>query len=972
MTAGHRLDKPRFDMRQHDAAPHQPAPTNNRRSECLVANLHVRPVVRLCAIVLALCFVYAVPTTLAQQVSSASLTGCLVDGSGGVLANVEVAARHLDRDQSWTTRTDSEGRFRFSTLPVGRYEIRAAVPGFTPVAQRVTLAVGETLDIPLTLSVSQMAEHVDVAERQAIVDTGRTQVAEVITPRDIDTLPLNGRNYLDLALLTPGVSRHNTRNTERFAETSAVPGTGISIAGQRNLNNNFVVDGVSANDDAAGLAGTYLGQEVVREFQVVTSGGLAEFGRTSSGVVNVITQSGSSHWRGATYAFVRDDSLDARNAFATHEDPLHQTQWGVTLGGPIAARRTFLFTNVEQTLNDRTVFVTISESARDTINRHLDALNFAGPRVETGGAPTGYDTTNVFARVDHQVRSADQLAARYNFYDLSSKNARSVGALNDESRGTSLTTRDHSVSVTYTSLPSSSLVNEVRAQFSRSRLGAAANDPVGPATSISGVANFGIATSSPTARDIDTYQVVDSVSWQRGRHLVKAGADLLYNRLDILFPGAIEGSYSFQSLAAFLTGRYTTYQQAFGEATQFQSNMNAGLFAQTEWRWRNDVTINAGVRYDLQDLETPIQTDRNNVSPRLGVSWAPGSRRTVVRASTGRYFDRIPLRAVSNALQRDGVKYRVAVVPFGTPGAPVYPQVMTAFPEGLLTAITSMDEGIETGESWQTSLQVEREVSRWLSASVGYIGVDGSKIIMSRNVNAPTLSAADAAVQGVANQGRPDPRFGNNSRFGSLGDSSYHGLVVSATTRAMGGTAFRVAYTLSKAIDTAGNAFFNSPQNNNDIADEKGLSDNDVRHRLALNGAYEVSARPDGALWRRALGGTRLSAIFTYTSPSPFNVLTGNDRNNDTNTNDRPVGVGRNTGRGFDYASLDLRVSRAIAIGGNRSVELIADAFNILNRTNLLFPNNTFGTGTTPLPGFGLATAAADPRQIQLGVRFRF
>ena len=153
----------------------------------------------------------------------------------------------------------------------------------------------------------------DVTAETPLVEARRAQVAHTVLPEEIDTLPLNGRNYLDLALLAPGVSRTVQRSTERFAETSAVPGTGISISGQRNLNNTFVVDGLSANDDAAALAGTYFGQDVIREFQVITSGAPAIFGRAASGVVNIVTQSGGQARHGRAYGYVRDDALDARN-----------------------------------------------------------------------------------------------------------------------------------------------------------------------------------------------------------------------------------------------------------------------------------------------------------------------------------------------------------------------------------------------------------------------------------------------------------------------------------------------------------------------------------------------------------------------------------------------------------------------------------------------------------------------------------
>jgi hypothetical protein len=180
----------------------------------------------------------------------------------------------------------------------------------------------------------------------------------------------------------------------------------------------------------------------------------------------------------------------------------------------------------------------------------------------------------------------------------------------------------------------------------------------------------------------------------------------------------------------------------------------------------------------------------------------------------------------------------------------------------------------------------------------------------------------------------------------------------------------RLAYTLSKSLDNAGNFFFSSPQNNFDLRDDRGLSDNDQRHRLTASGMLEAGTSRTGL--GRSLAGWQLSYIFAYTSALPFNIVTGTDRNNDTTVNDRPVGVGRNTGRGFDFASLDLRLSRSFRFRDHSALEVIAEGFNVLNRSNLQIPNNVFGTGVAPRPTFGLPTAAADARQIQLGLRLSF
>jgi Carboxypeptidase regulatory-like domain/TonB dependent receptor len=910
------------------------------------------------------------PAFAQQTVTSATLSGRVEDSSGAILSGATLTITSLDTNQAQTTASDAEGRYKFSYLPAGSYRLMAEHAGFSTLQQQLTLTIGQALDVPIKLAVAGVTESVNITADVPLIEAARTQVAETLSPREIDALPLNGRNYLDLALLVPAVSRTNTGSNQRFAETSAVPGTGLSVAGQRNLNNGFVVDGLSANDDAADLAGTFYSQEVIREFQVVTSGGIAEFGRASSGVVNIITQAGTNNWRGRLYSFFRNQRFDARNPLAPRKDLLTQTQYGASVGGPLLRDRTFLFSNFEQTRRNDSNVITISPANLAAINTRLTQTNYPGSLLETGVVPGGFDSTNFFARVDHKVNTANLLSLRYSLYDIAATNSRTVGGLNSVSRGTSLDDLDQTFALGNVTTISPRAINEARFQFTRSRLAAPVNDEVGPAVNISGVANFGTATFSPLARSIDLYEVVNNISVQRGAHSLKGGADFLYNRVDITFPGALQGVYTFTTLQNFLNGTYSSFQQAFGAPSQLQSNPNIGLFVQDEWRPRADLTLNAGLRYDAQFLPEPIETDTNNFAPRIGFAYSPGDRKTVVRASFGIYFDRIPLRATSNALQRDGSKYIVVQLTPAQAGAPVFPNVLAAQPSTLLTKpnITRIDPEIKNSYSEQVNFQVERELPWDSSLSVGYIHLRGLHLILSRNVNVPRFPAS----AGVPNLGRPDPNYGNISRFESSGRSYYNALVLAFNKRASSFHSLRVSYTLSKAIDDAGNFFFSSPQDNFNLRDERGLSDNDQRHRLTVSGSLEAPRTNHESLVRRAIEGFQLSYIFSYASPLPFNPLTGNDRNNDTNFNDRPAGFGRNTGRGFDSATLDLRLSRKFQLTERVHLETIAEGFNVLNRSNFQVPNNTFGTGQTPLATFGRPTAASDPRQIQFGLRVSF
>ena len=292
----------------------------------------------------------------------------------------------------------------------------------------------------------------------------------------------------------------------------------------------------------------------------------------------------------------------------------------------------------------------------------------------------------------------------------------------------------------------------------------------------------------------------------------------------------MQGVYSFSSLNNFLNGNYLNYQQAFGVPNQLQSNPNFGVFVQDEWRVRPDLTFNAGLRYDVQWLPDPIQTDTDNFAPRMGIVYAPGDRKTVVRASFGLYYDRIPLRATSNALQRDGSKFLVVQLSPTQPGAPVFPNVLALQPATLPTKpnITRIDPNIETSYSRQANFQIERELPGNAVVSVGYLHLRAYHVILSRNVNVPTVPAS----AGIPNLGRPDPNWGNISRFESSGKSNYDGMVVSFNKRAARWANVRVSYTLSKTIDDAGNFFFSSVQDNFNIRDDRGLSDNDQRHRL--------------------------------------------------------------------------------------------------------------------------------------------
>jgi hypothetical protein len=926
-----------------------------------------------------------------ETVNLASISGRVTDPQGAVVPGAQVMARHTDTNVLAETTTGNDGRFRFPYLRVGSYELRVHLDGFTDIVLTITATVGSAFDVPVTLAIGGLDTAITVTGQTQFLEAARSQIAGTIPQLEVRTLPMNGRNFLDLALLVPGVSPTNVGSTQLFAETSAVPGQGISIASQRNLSNSFVVDGLSANDDAAGLSGIPYGVDAVEQFQVITSGGQAELGRALGGYVSVVTKSGTNVLHGTMYDFYRDDKLNAPNALSKTTLPMSQQQYGGSVGGPLRRDRTFYFSNIERKQLDQTGLVTVLPQNVTAINNRLSTAGYPGSSISTGVYPNPVHSTTVLGKVDHQISGSDQLMVRYSMYDITSTNARGAGALNAFTASAALDNLDQAVAFGNTWTISSKTVNETRAQFASGDLQAPATDPIGPAVSIAGVASFGTASGSPTRRENKTYQFVDNISHQAGAHALRAGLDFLYNDTTITYPRSLRGSYSFSSLQNFLIGNYSGFTQTFGDPVVSQTNPNIGMYTQDEWRVKPNVTLNMGLRYDLQFLET-INTDRNNVSPRVGVVWGVKPN-LLVRGSGGLFFDRVPLRAVANAILSAGNTTDVAnlhqpsvsgLIPTQD-GAPAFPNIL---PARLLTTtlvdFATMNPNLQSAYSKQAAIEVERSLGFGRTISVGYQYVGGENLLMSVNQNVPTCVAA-----GTNNGCRPNTAYRNNSQYSSVAESNYHGLHVSMVQRPSSWASLRVTYTLSKSMNDVGEAFFSSPIDPTNIRRDWARSDDDQRHRLVLNGTARTSMAPAKSARELITHGFQVSSMLQYYSALPFNITSG--VTSLQGTNGRPLANGaistanfdvrtvefisRNAGAGSNFFSLNLRVSRAFPVAPGVKAEALVEGFNITNRVNNLMRNATFGTGSypnNPLPTFNQITAVADPRSFQLGARLTF
>jgi hypothetical protein len=923
-------------------------------------------------------------TAAAQEsIQYGSISGRVEDASGAVIQSAKVISRNRDTNITSAVLSDKDGRFRFSYLSVGQYEIRAQRPGFAEAVRSVTVRAGSAFELPLELSVASSESQVTVTGQADLLETARTQVAGTVSQTEVRSLPLNGRNLLDLALLVPGVSPTNTASNQLFAETSAVPGQGISIGSQRNFSNSFIIDGLSNNDDAAGLTGAFYGLDVVSELQVVTSGGQAELGRALGGYVNVVTRSGTNTLHGDLYGYFRNQRFNAANPLAHFALPLTQAQYGASVGGPIVRDRTFYFGNFEQKELNQSGLTTITPANVAAVNARLAAVGYPGPQISTGIYPNPVHTTNVFAKIDHQFSQKDQASIRYSLYRVMAVNSRGAGALSAPTASANLDDTDQTVAVNNIATLSPRLVNETRGQFTNSDLKAPPSDPIGPAVSISGVASFGTLSGSPTGRLNRLGEIADNLSYEAGAHAIRVGADFLYNDDTVTFPRTVRGSYAFSSLANFFSGTYNGlgFTQTFANSVVAQTNPNAGFYAQDEWRVTPRLTLNLGVRYDLQYLRR-IATDTNNVSPRAGFAWTPfRSRKTVVRGGYGLFYDRIPLRALANALLSANnttdpgqlSQIGVSLSP-GQAGAPVFPNILPSLtlPPGVLFNFSTMDPRMQHAYSEQGNVEIEQQLGGHSTLSAGYQHVRGLHLIVSMNQNVPACAAA-----GTNNGCRPNPAYGNNSQYSSLADSHYDGLHVSFVQRPLAWGNYRISYTYSKALDNVGEFFFSTPVNQYDIWQDYGRSDDDQRSRFVFEGTIHPPLDGAKSTWRRIGHGFELTTILQYYSPLPFNITTG--ANTIQGTAARPtingVFINRNAGSGFDFLNLGARLSRSFPISERLRVEALAEGFNLTNHLNGVTLNGVFGSGaypSNPSATFKQITAVNDARSLQFALRFRF
>jgi hypothetical protein len=806
----------------------------------------------------------------AQSGNQGSIEGVATDASGGLVAGVTVTVRNLDTASRIVGSTNSEGLFRFPMLPLGPYQLIAEHPGFaTLTIPRVELNEGARVNLPLTLSIADRQESITVNAREPIVETTRTEVSATIDSRMIASIPVNGRDFANLALLMPGVTRD-------------VRG-GLSFGGQR-ASNVMRVDGVEDNDPvfdqpiAGGFArdgrGAYqFSQSAIEELHVSANSYSAELGHAGGGVVNVVTKSGTNEYRGTAFEFFRDKTLNANDAVnvlnGRPKAPFHVNQAGVVVGGPLRKDRMFFLVNYEALRSTvaNTVVLNVPETFRFSSNAEAayfeqQALAYLQRRASSWTLPL---TQNIYLpKLDWQIGAGHLLTGRWNRQRFVGGNL-GVGQQNSLEHATVNENRSDTVSATLTSSFSTATVNVVRINYLQYIQPYHVQSP-NPEAVVLQSGQQVLTVGQAIGRDLAARrgEWSDTLSHLRGRHTLKIGGEFSVNRITSYATANASGTYRFSSLEGFgrsLSGTPIPvagdqYTQAFSGdgsrgSTVYPAFSELSGFAQDDWRMHPNITVTVGARYDLQLMQKPpvknpspqlttagwdttaLANDWRDLGPRLGIAWTPrGDSRLVVRGGYGLFYGRTPGLSLSNVSQQNGLTVQTLIFKAGAPNAsliPSYPNNVCGAPDpsgpplgckapvtnGSPVSLLLFGRNYRQPYTQQGSASEEMQLQRDLSLAVTYLFVKGSALQRVRDVN---LGTSTPTTVGIANSTdtlvvaqfpdqRPLSDFDRILAFQSDAKSIYHGVTVQLNKRMSNSLQLLAAYTLSKVMDDAPNVY---------------------------------------------------------------------------------------------------------------------------------------------------------------------
>jgi len=913
------------------------------------------------------------PTAVQSQSASATgrLEGIVTDSSGAAVPGADITVRNQNTGISTTLQSAAEGDFTFLYLDPGTYEVSIQKAGFNKlVLKDITVTVGTRAIIHPQLAVGRIETTVSVSATTPLVDTAESSLSTVVDQQSIESLPLNGRNFTDFALLTPG------------ATTDGDFGM-ISFNGVAGNFNNYTVDGGNNNNAffAQQIGRTIpfqFSEDVIREFEVTSTGFEAEFGQSGGGLVNTVTKSGTNQVHGDTYYYILDSSTSANDKINEEQGIAkphnRRQQFGGTVGGPLIHDRLFFLGNYEGQVRNEPLTVNDGPAVNGLPSDFFANNPGLATQVQAaaGSFPRSFNQNVGFAKINGLINDKNTFSVTYNYQRFRSPH----GYFNTPtSTGDGLSLTDGATSHFFqASLQTSfnaTTVNEFRFHLgSDYHFDLPASPPTSPAVTIQNPDTgfvFG-GNRFQLANTDRRYEFTDTFTKVLGNHNLKAGVDINISHNADSFTYGPKGEYRFADLTDVPSGNFELYLQSFGQSTIVQTSPTYSFFAQDQFRATPRLTLNYGLRYDLQVLPQPKQCNpafaatchipysKNNVSPRLGFAYALDRKgNTVVRGSFGLFYIQEDLLDVSQAFASNGVTrpFLVVVGPkFGNTNPLVtYPNSLTSFPTGVggTPSIVVFSPNFRSPYVEQANAAVEHQFGSQTALSVGYVYSHGVRLLgnsngVTRQANGnfgfdlnlvppdqqPIFSPGSFATATVtlpngktyttpdygAIDGFVDPNFGPINAIDNSGLSSYNGLLVSLRHRSRQFLT-SVAYTLSRTTDQ-GTGYFNQF----DQRSQRGPSQLDQTHRFVTTGVWSPQFR--------ALKNFEFSGILTLASGRPYTAVFDNP---EVNFSIVP-GEKFNSFRGPTFKDVDVSLSRVFRFGERYQLGLRAEAFDLFNHPN--------------------------------------
>jgi outer membrane receptor protein involved in Fe transport len=930
------------------------------------------------ALVMACLIAIGVPAS-AQQ-STGTIAGRMVDDQGAAVPGVTVTGRNTETGFTRTSVSDAEGSYRLTALPVGTYDLTAELQGFSRIENKgIVLSVGQTLEVSMTLKVASLQESVTVTGETPLIESRSSSVGGVVDIGRIESLPLNGRQFANLAATIPGVGLGFHSDPTKSSQFSP------QINGGNGRNVNYQIDGGDNNDDTVGGLLQLFPLEAIQEFNFVTQRFKAEYGRSNGGVMNIVTKSGTNDLRGSWFTLLRDKSLNSRT-FSEEISNLEKQdyrryQFGGSFGGPIARDRAHFFGAVERTQQD-------TRQAVDTRGLFpADDGVFDTPLREN--LLTGKVTANL--NPFHYVSVRYGRNSNSQPYDATLRNTRSAWSISENTF--------NSFNLNHNWVVGGSKLNEFVFQYADfgNHIPLSSNDPwlIFP----NGVRR-GANPNTPQTTEQQKWQFRNDFSWTLTGlgglgHDMKAGVNWIHEpHLFITFNGGAAPQLTLNADALDATIRQVTFQ---GGAADVNIPLDLyALYVQDDWRVNDRLTLNLGLRYDyvdnmpvdqssnpnfqvlqaagaagrfsnfpfLEDFGQSQQNDRDNIQPRVGFAYdLEGNGRNVIRGGWGIYtdFGYTNANVLFPALDTAGGHGQVFFVnnpsgivkadgTFFTANDPIssinHLNTVDTSLAPLLGQVAS--PRLEQPYSRQTNFGWAHQLDTATAITVDYVRVEGREINIRFRPNTQVSGVnrlADLAL-------RP-----NNLSFRvavSKGESTYDGLILGLRRRMSRGFDLTASYTLGKATSIIGTA--NDELDQNFIQDatdplnpvnQGPSSRTDARHRISLSAVIQ-------APW-----GIQVAPLFLYRSALPLQTFEGRDLNGDSNTNDITAMAYKFTGLNDDgtatfeeigpcqsvncsrrapFSQMNLRLSKSFRFYGTARIEAIAELFNVFNAKNPALP----------------------------------